>query len=173
MSDDKVYEGTMRLGIATDSQDADGEVVAEKPVPALTAEDIETVLTRFRGDIQQIPPMVSAIKHQGQPLYKLARKGKTVEREPRTIHIYDLRVLGMTLPEVQFRCACTKGTYVRTLCADIGEQLGCGAHLASLRRTRSGDFDVANARPLDELLKMSRTQLQPHIVSVLSLVKVP
>jgi tRNA pseudouridine55 synthase len=173
MSDDKVYEGTMRLGIATDSQDADGEVVAEKPVPALTAEDIEKVLTRFRGDIQQIPPMVSAIKHQGQPLYKLARKGKTVEREPRTIHIYDLRVLGMTLPEVQFRCACTKGTYVRTLCADIGEQLGCGAHLASLRRTRSGDFDVANARPLDELLKMSRTQLQPHIVSVLSLVKVP
>jgi tRNA pseudouridine55 synthase len=173
MSDDKVYEGTMRLGVATDSQDADGEVVAEKPVPALTADDIEKVLTKFRGDIQQMPPMVSAIKHQGQPLYKLARKGKTVERELRTIHIYDLRVLGMTLPDVQFRCACTKGTYVRTLCADIGEQLGCGAHLAALRRTKSGDFDVANAKPLDDLLKMTRTQLQPHIVSVLSLVKVP
>jgi tRNA pseudouridine55 synthase len=173
MSDDKVYEGTMRLGIATDSQDADGEVVAEKPVPAFTPEQIDAVMAKFRGDIQQMPPMVSAIKHQGQPLYKLARKGKTVERELRTIHIYDLRALKIALPDIEFRCACTKGTYVRTLCADMGEQLGCGAHLAALRRTKSGDFDVANAKPLDELLQMTRTQLQPHIVSVLSLVKVP
>jgi tRNA pseudouridine55 synthase len=173
MSDDKVYEGTMRLGIATDSQDADGQVVAEKPVPALSAAEIDAVMAKFRGDIQQLPPMVSAIKHQGQPLYKLARKGKTVEREPRTIHIYDLRALKIALPDIEFRCACTKGTYVRTLCADMGEQLGCGAHLAALRRTKSGDFDVANAKPLDELLQMTRTQLQPHIVSVLSLVKVP
>ncbi len=173
MSDDKTYEGVMRLGVATDSQDADGKVVAEKPVPALLADEVEAVLEKFRGDIQQIPPMVSAIKHQGQPLYKLARKGKTVEREPRTVHIYDLRVLALRLPDIAFRVTCTKGTYVRTLCADIGEQLGCGAHLMSLRRTRSGDFDVANARPLDELLQMTRTQLQPLIISVLSLIKTP
>src|SRR5208282_1609709 len=117
MSADKTYEGTMLLGVATDSQDADGVVLAEKPVPALSADDIEGVFGKFRGDIQQIPPMVSAIKHKGQPLYKLARKGKTVEREPRLIHIYDLRLLALELPKVRFRVACTKGTYVRTLCA--------------------------------------------------------
>jgi tRNA pseudouridine55 synthase len=171
MSDDKTYEGTMRLGIATDSQDADGEVIAEKPVPPLTAEQIEEVLARFRGDIQQIPPMVSAIKHEGQPLYKLARKGKTVEREPRLVHVYDLRALSIALPDVKFRCACTKGTYVRTLCHDIGESLGCGAHLSELRRTRSGRFDVKDARPLNELLTFNRLQLQPLIIPLLKLIK--
>jgi tRNA pseudouridine55 synthase len=171
MSDDKTYEGTMRLGIATDSQDADGEVIAEKPVPPLTAEQIEEVLARFRGDIQQIPPMVSAIKHEGQPLYKLARKGKTVEREPRLVHVYDLRALSIALPDVKFRCACTKGTYVRTLCHDIGESLGCGAHLSELRRTRSGRFDVKDARPLNELLTFNRPQLQPLIIPLLKLIK--
>ena len=173
MADDKTYEGWMCLGVATDSQDADGEVVAEKPVPALSSTDLEAVLDKFRGDIQQIPPMVSAIKHQGQPLYKLARKGKTVEREPRKIHIYDLRVLSLDLPRVQLRVTCTKGTYVRTLCHDIGETLGCGAHLAELRRTRSGDLNVKDAQPLDELLKLNRNQLQPFIIPILKLIKPP
>ena len=173
MADDKTYEGTMRLGVATDSQDADGTIIAEKPVPAFSADDIEKVFEKFRGDIQQIPPMVSAIKHQGQPLYKLARKGKTVEREPRLVHIYDLRVLKLDLPRIELRVTCTKGTYVRTLCADIGDALGCGAHLAGLRRTRSGDYDVKNARPLDELLKMTRPQLQPLVIPILQLLKQP
>src|SRR6266478_2675111 len=93
MIEDKTYEGVMQLGIVTDSQDADGEIIAEKPVPLLTEADLETVFAKFRGDLQQIPPMVSAIKHQGTPLYKLARKGKIVEREPRQVHIYDLRML--------------------------------------------------------------------------------
>ncbi len=101
MADDKTYEGTMRLGVTTDSQDADGAVQAEKPVPPLTLTDLEPVLQKFRGDIQQIPPMVSAVKHQGQPLYKLARKGKTVEREPRLVHIYELSVLDLKLPDVK------------------------------------------------------------------------
>ncbi len=171
MADDKTYEGTMQLGVATDSQDADGEVLAEKPVPPLTADELERVLDKFRGDLQQVPPMVSALKHKGQPLYKLARKGKTVEREPRSIHIYDLRLLALELPRVRFRVTCTKGTYVRTLCADIGETIGCGAHLAELRRLRSGEFDVQDARPLAELLSLSRDGLGSRIIPILKLVK--
>ena len=172
MSDDKTYEGTMRLGIATDSQDADGKILAEKPVPPLTDADIEAVIAKFRGDIQQIPPMVSAKKIDGQTLYKLARKGKTVEREPRLVHIYDFKILKIALPLIEFRVTCTKGTYVRTLCYDIGELLGCGAHLASLRRTRSGKLDVKNAHKLEDLLKLKRDQLVPFIIPVLKLLKV-
>jgi len=171
MIEDKTYEGVMQLGIATDSQDADGAVIAEKPVPLLTEADLETVLAKFRGDLQQIPPMVSAIKHQGTPLYKLARKGQTVEREPRLVHIYDLRMLKLELPHVHLRVACSKGTYVRTLCHDIGEMLGCGAHLAGLRRTRSGRFDVKDAKPLDELLQLKREQLQPLVIPILKLLQ--
>lgn len=171
MADDKTYEGTMRLGITTDSLDADGVVVAERPVPPLTLADLEPVLQKFRGDIQQIPPMVSAVKHQGQPLYKLARKGKTVEREPRLVHIYDLAVLALTLPDVKIRVTCTKGTYVRTLCHDIGEALGCGAHLADLRRTRSGKLDVAHALTLDQIFNLTRPELERHIIPILQLAK--
>ena len=169
MSNDKAYEGVMLLGIATDSQDADGHVIAEKPVPTLTTEDIESVFARFRGDIQQVPPMVSAVKHHGTPLYKLARKGKTVEREPRLVHIYDLRVLGLELPRIRFRAVCTKGTYVRTLCSDIGDALGCGAHLFELRRTRSGKFDVKDAHRLDEILQRTREELKGLIIPILKL----
>ena len=171
MSEDKTYEGVMLLGVSTDSQDADGKVLAEKPVPALTEADIETTFAKFRGDIQQIPPMVSAIKHEGTPLYKLARKGKTIEREPRLVHIYDFRLLNLELRRVHFRVACTKGTYVRTLCHDIGETLGCGAHLADLRRTRSGKFDVKDAKPLAELLQLRREQLQPLVIPILKLLQ--
>src|SRR5271167_2466045 len=167
MSDDKAYEGTMLLGVSTDSQDADGAIVAEKPVPPLTAADIEQAFAKFRGDIQQVPPMVSALKHQGTPLYKLARRGQTVEREPRPVHIYDLRALGIELPRIQFRVACTKGTYVRTLCSDIGDLLGCGAHLHDLRRTQSGKFDVSEAHTLDDVLNQTREQLKTYIIPIL------
>jgi tRNA pseudouridine55 synthase len=170
MSDDKAYEGVMVLGVSTDSQDADGKIIAEKPVPPLTAADIEEVLAKFRGDIQQIPPMVSALKHQGTPLYKLARKGKTVEREPRLIHIYDLRALEVELPRITFRVACTKGTYVRTICSDIGDLLGCGAHLHELRRTRSGKFDVNEAHQLPAVLTQTREELKSLIIPILKFV---
>lgn len=170
MSDDKAYEGTMLLGISTDSQDADGAIIAEKPVPSLTEDDIEQAFAKFRGDLQQVPPMVSAVKHQGTPLYKLARKGKVVERQPRSIHIFDLRVLGVDLPHIKFRAACTKGTYVRTLCSDIGDVLGCGAHLLELRRTRSGGFDVKESHSLETILNQSREQLKTLIIPILKFV---
>ena len=170
MSDDKAYEGTMLLGVSTDSQDADGAVIAEKLVPPLTEAEIDHAFAKFRGDIQQVPPMVSAVKHQGTPLYKLSRKGKTVEREPRLIHIYDLRVLGLDLPRIQFRIACTKGTYVRTLCSDIGDLLGCGAHLYNLRRTKSGKFDVKDAHSLEAIMKQTREELKALIIPILKLI---
>jgi len=173
MADDKTYEGTLRLGVTTDSHDADGTVLAEKPVPAFTPDQLEAVFARFRGDIHQVPPMVSAVKHEGTPLYKLARKGKTVEREPRLIHIYDLRALDIKLPDIRIRVTCTKGTYVRTLCHDIGEALGCGAHLHDLRRTRSGSFDVKDAHRLDKLLLLNRQELQPLIIPILQLARLP
>lgn len=172
-ADDKTYEGIMRLGVSTDTQDADGKVIAEKPVPPLTPAALEQVFTKFRGDLQQVPPMISAIKYKGQPLYKLARKGKTVEREPRTVHIYELRLLTFDPPNVGFRVQCTKGTYVRTLCSDIGDALGCGAHIAELRRTRSGQFDLKEAKPLDALLNLTRQQLQAFIIPMLKLVHLP
>ena len=113
------------------------------------------------------------MKHKGQPLYKLARKGKTVEREPRNVHIYDFRLLKLDLPRIDFRVTCTKGTYVRTLCSDIGDVLGCGAHLAELRRLRSGKFDVRKARTLDDLLNLSREELQAAIIPILKLINSP
>jgi tRNA pseudouridine55 synthase len=171
MADDKTYEGTLLLGVATDSQDADGEILAEKPVPPLSAADIEAVFKKFTGDLQQIPPMVSAKKIAGVPLYKLARKGKTVEREPRTVHIYQFRLLKFASPDAEFRLTCTKGTYVRTLCHDIGDLLGCGGHLATLRRTRSGQLDIKDAKPLNDLLLLNRQQLQPHVIPILKLIK--
>jgi len=114
--------------------------------------------------------MVSAVKHQGTPLYKLARKGQTVERKPRLIHIYDLRVLSLELPRITFRVACTKGTYVRTICSDVGDLLGCGAHLHELRRTRSGKFDVNEAHQLQTVLTLSREELKALIIPILKFV---
>jgi len=159
LADNKDYEGTLRLGVSTDSQDADGKVTATKEVPALTDAQINEVFQRFTGDVYQTPPMVSAIKHEGKPLYKLARKGIEVERKQRLVHIFDLRVLRIALPDIEFRLRCTKGTYVRTLCADIGDALGCGGHLAQLRRTKSGNFSIANAHTLDEILATPLDQL--------------
>ncbi|MDD2710170.1 MAG: tRNA pseudouridine(55) synthase TruB [Verrucomicrobiae bacterium] len=169
MGEDKEYEGTLKLGIATDSQDADGEVLAEKNVPALTEEQLREAFKAFVGDLYQTPPMVSAKKIAGVPLYKLARKGKEVERKPRLIHIYRLDILRFALPEVDFRLLCTKGTYVRTICHDLGEKLGCGGHLSRLRRTASGQFRVEKARTLSELEKCGRDQLLRHLLQPLEL----
>src|SRR5436190_3891833 len=144
MSDDKVYEGAIKFGETTDSYDADGELVASLPVPPLTVGELNEAAGEFIGDLMQIPPMVSAIKKDGVPLYKLARKGIEVPREPRLIHIYNFRFTAYEEPHAQFRVACTKGTYVRTLAHDLGQNLGCGAHLASLRRLASGKFDVTD-----------------------------
>jgi len=153
MGHDKTYEGTLRLGLETDSQDADGRIVAEKDAAAVTAAQVEEQFKLRLGDQMQLPPMVSAIKIQGVPLYKLARKGETVERQPRLIHVYRFELLDFAPPDVRFRVECTKGTYVRTLAHDVGQALGVGAHLVALRRTKIGQIDVAQAPPLAELLE--------------------
>lgn len=151
MSEDKEYVGTMTLGIKTDSQDADGEVIESKPVPDFSMQDIEEAFAKFHGDFYQMPPMVSAIKKQGVALYKLARQGKTVEREPRFVHVFAHEILSAQLPDIHFRVVCSKGFYVRTYAHDIGEELGCGAHLKELRRTKSGRFTLDRAITVEEL----------------------
>ena len=169
MSDDKVYEGTMKFGEATDSYDCDGEITATKPVPPLTLEQLNEAAIPFIGDIMQMPPMVSAIKKGGVPLYKLARKGIEVEREARLIHIYNFRFTEYTEPHGTFRLACTKGTYVRSVAHELGQKLGCGAHLATLRRSVSGKFDVADALPLDTILGLSQAELEKRVIPFLKL----
>jgi tRNA pseudouridine55 synthase len=151
MSEDKEYAGTLLLGEVTDSQDSDGVVTESKPVPDFTQEQIDAAFAKFHGDFYQIPPMVSAIKMAGVPLYKLARQGKTVVREPRFVHVYAHEIQAVRLPEIDFRVVCSKGFYVRTYAHDIGAELGCGAHLKSLRRTKSGRFSVDGAITIDEL----------------------
>jgi tRNA pseudouridine55 synthase len=169
MSDDKVYEGAIKFGEATDSYDADGEITASLPVPSLTLDQLNAEAAMFVGDLMQLPPMVSAIKKDGVPLYKLARKGVEVEREPRLIHIYSFRFTDYREPLGSFRVACTKGTYVRSLAHDLGQKIGCGAHLATLRRTVSGRFEVADAKPLGEVLRLSAAELAKRVIPFLRL----
>jgi len=169
MGDDKVYEGAIKFGEATDSYDADGELTGSLPVMPMTLEQLNEEAATFIGDLMQVPPMVSAIKKNGVPLYKLARKGIEVEREPRLIHVYNFRFTDYAEPLGQFRVACTKGTYVRSLAHDLGQKLGCGAHLTTLRRSASGKFDVADALPLDAVLKLTPVELEKRVMPFLKL----
>jgi tRNA pseudouridine55 synthase len=171
MATDKVYEGALRLGETTASYDADGELTASLPVPPMTLEQLNDVAATFVGDQMQLPPMVSAVKKDGVPLYKLARKGIEVERKERMIHIYSFCFSGYVEPVGQFRVACTKGTYVRTLAHDFGEKVGCGGHLATLRRIVSGKFEVADALPLDQVLALSTTELEKRVIPFLKLTR--
>jgi tRNA pseudouridine55 synthase len=171
MSDDKVYEGDIKFGEATDSYDADGEVTATQPVPPLTLEQLNEAAASFIGDLQQVPPMVSAKKQGGVPLYKLARKGIEVVREPRLVHIYNYRFTAYAEPLAKFRVACTKGTYVRSLAHDLGAKLGCGAHLATLRRVTSGKWDVADALTLDAILALPLGELEKRVIPFLQLAR--
>ncbi len=169
MGEDKEYEGTLTLGKTTDSQDADGEIVSEQPVPPLSNEAVSEAFRGSVGDLLQTPPMHSAKKIAGVPLYKLARKGKEVERKPRLIHIYRFSPTRIQLPEIDFLVLCTKGTYVRTLCHDLGAQLGCGGHLSRLRRTASGQFRVEKAHTLDMIESWNQSSLQKHMMNPLEL----
>jgi tRNA pseudouridine55 synthase len=170
---DKVYTGQIKLGETTDSYDADGELVNSLPVPTITLEELNAVAATFVGDLMQVPPMVSAIKKDGVPLYKLARKGIEVERKPRLVHIYSFRFGDYREPIGEFRIACTKGTYVRALAHELGEKIGCGAHLAGLRRIASGEFDVSDAIPFEDLLKFSLSDLERRVIPFLKLTTVP
>ncbi len=151
LDSDKEYLVTAELGIRTNTSDVEGEVVERRPVPAFTAADIEAVLEKFRGPLLQVPSMFSALKHQGQPLYKFARQGIEIEREARPIVVYNNALIELALPRFQLQIRCSKGTYVRTLIDDIGEVLGCGAHVVFLHRTKAGPYHETQAVDLPQL----------------------
>ncbi|MEI8140878.1 MAG: tRNA pseudouridine(55) synthase TruB [bacterium] len=169
MTSDKTYEGTITLGVTTDSQDAEGVVLKETDASGITRAQLEDAISKFKGDMFQIPPMVSAIKMAGVPLYKLARKGEEIERKPRFIHLYEFRLLDYAPPCGTFVLRCSKGTYVRTLCHDIGEALGVGAHLSQLRRTESAGYNVSHAVTMDQLLSMQQVDLLNVVMPLHSL----
>lgn len=152
---DKVYVATLRLGAATDTQDAEGRVVATGDWQAVDRPSFDAACARMTGAIQQVPPMYSALKRDGTPLYQLARQGIEVQRSPREVKIDAIEVVRFEPPEAVLRVSCGKGTYIRTLCHDIGEHLGCHAHVTALRRARNGRFDEAESHALDELHEMA------------------
>lgn len=156
---DKTYEATLRLGVATDSGDAEGQVTSTRPV-VVTPSDLAAVLERFHGDLLQVPPMHSALKRDGRPLYELARQGIEVEREARPVTIHVLELLQFEGASVELRVRCSKGTYIRVLAADIGEALGCGAHLTALRRTQVADLDLEHASTLAAVEALPETDRQ-------------
>ena len=147
----KTYEAVLLLGKTTDTQDITGEVLEEKSTEALTEEKVREAIEGFIGDYEQIPPMYSALKVNGKKLYELAREGKVIERKARPVKILDIQILEIDLPKVRMEVSCSKGTYIRTLCHDIGEKLGCGGCMESLMRTRVSTFRIEDAKTLDEI----------------------
>jgi tRNA pseudouridine55 synthase len=166
MSEDKEYAGTMTLGASTSTQDRQGEVIESRPVPEFSHEQIDAAFAAFTGEFEQIPPMVSAIKKDGVPLYKLARKGEVIERQPRPVRVDRYSVTRIELPEIDFTVNCSKGFYVRTYAHDIGEKLGCCGHLSELRRTRSGKFTLDRAVSVADLKTAPREQLLSSLISL-------
>ena len=165
-SDDKVYEGTIFLGATSDTGDACGKIEQTAKSVHFTAKEIEDVFNKFLGEIEQHPPMYSAVKHKGRKLYEFARKGISVETRPRKVMIKELSIVNIALPEVQFKVTCSKGTYVRQLAIDIGKALGCGAHLSALKRTRSGRFSIDEAMSMEELKAMSVLELEKKVIGL-------
>lgn len=165
MGMDKVYEGSILLGKSTNTHDAEGQVTQERPVPELTEEQVVALLKTFEGDQYQTPPMFSAKKKDGVPLYKLARKGKEVEREARLIHISSFELDEWHAPDkIDFTIACTKGTYVRTIANDLGEKIGCGAHLTALNRTDIEKFRIEDSVTLDELENLDAQEIRRILI---------
>ncbi len=164
MSASKEYEGTFKLGEETNTQDKEGEILVTQPVPTLTLAQVESCAQTFMGDQYQIPPMFSAKKQDGVPLYKLARKGQEVEREPRFIHISKFNILSFESPFIGFSLACSKGTYVRTIAHDFGKKLGCSAHLTSLHRTVAGRFKIEQAVSLEKFEEMNITDIRKLLI---------
>jgi tRNA pseudouridine55 synthase len=163
---DKAYDAVVRLGVETDTQDAQGKPTAQAPVPPLTGPLLESVLARFRGTFDQVPPMYSAVKVAGKRLYELARAGEEVERASRTVTVHELVLRDFSADRLTLSVRCSKGFYVRTLAYDLGRALGCGAHLEALRRTQSGPFTLARALPLGDLASLSREAVEGRLVSL-------
>ncbi len=172
LKEKKTYRATLLLGVETDTQDATGQVVGRQGVPRYDSDRIHSIFNRFLGIIQQQPPVFSALKQNGRPLYRLARSGQPVYKPPRQIQIYTLRILTIALPEIHFEVVCSAGTYIRTLCADIGRQLGCGGHLKQLRRLSSGGHSITKAVSLEMLEQLCQTDgLESHMIPMTQLVK--
>ncbi|HWA24065.1 MAG TPA: tRNA pseudouridine(55) synthase TruB [Lacunisphaera sp.] len=166
ISTDKVYEGEATLGVITDSQDAEGEMMETRPVPPLSEAQVKDAMKGFLGDQYQTPPMHSAIKVDGVKLYHLARKGEEVEREPRFIRIVSFNLTSFASPKLTFTLHCTKGTYVRTVAHDLGQKLGCGAHLSALRRTASGKFNLSEGLTLEAIEELSLSDIEKRLIPV-------
>ncbi len=165
LNDDKKYLCTMKLGVSTDTQDAEGKIVSIKALDNITAEEITKVINSFKGEIEQVPPMVSAKHYKGTRLYKLARRGIEIEKQHTKIHIYNIDILSIDIPYIKFVMESSKGTYIRTLCHDIGQKLECGAHMYTLRRLSSGNFKIENAHTLKELEQLDKEGLKNIIVT--------
>lgn len=159
LNEDKDYSVTLRLGSATDTGDASGKIIRADSLTGLSAGTVRDTIMSFVGERVQVPPMYSAVKFKGRPLYKLARKGIEIPRAARKINIKEIRVKDISFPDVVFDISCSKGTYVRQLCSDIGERLGRGGHMAELKRTRSGDYDISQAVTIDRLKGISPAEL--------------
>jgi tRNA pseudouridine55 synthase len=156
LGSDKEYEGVMVIGEITKSYDSETEVYDKKDISHITEAQVHDCAEKFRGEIQQVPPMYSAVKFKGQPLYKMARKGKTMERLPRTVNIKEFEITSVDLPEVSFRVLCSKGTYIRSLVSDFGDELETGAYLKELRRTKIGEFDIKDSITVEEFINRNR-----------------
>jgi tRNA pseudouridine55 synthase len=166
LDDNKRYLVIVQLGIKTDTGDLEGSVIDTRPVPELTLDEIKAILERFTGEIDQIPPMYSALKHNGKKLYELARAGKTVERKARRISIFELKLLSASKDSLELEVYCSKGTYIRSLAEDIGDNIGCGATVKALRRIQSGNFSLEQAKSLEALQELDGQQLMATLIDV-------
>lgn len=163
---DKEYEAAVTLGRKTDSGDSDGKVLSENGCLGITEENIRDAFKSFEGETEQVPPMFSAVRHKGKRLYELARKGKEVPREPRKIRIEKLEISKIALPAIHFIVRCSKGTYIRKLCEDLGDRLGCGAYLSGLRRVSSGEFSLKNSIDMAVLKSISNAELEGRLIKI-------
>lgn len=166
LDDDKRYQVVVQLGVITDTGDAEGEVIEKNPVPSLSLEQIESCLLNFTGELKQVPPMYSALKHQGRKLYQLAREGIVIERKARDISIFELKLLDVSRDSLTLDVLCSKGTYIRSLAEDIGQYFGCGATVTALRRTQAGRFELKNSWTIEQLQKMDFRELQQCLLEV-------
>jgi tRNA pseudouridine55 synthase len=166
LDDNKRYQVVVQLGVMTDTGDAEGAVIETRPVPELSVDQIQACLKRFAGEIEQVPPMYSALKHKGKKLYELAREGKTVERKARRITIFELKLLDFSKDLLTLDVLCSKGTYIRSLAEDIGYALGCGGTVKELRRLEAGQFSIENARTIEQLTAMDEQSLFECLINV-------
>ena len=166
LDDNKRYQVVVQLGVMTDTGDLEGAVIETKPVPELSIDEILACLEKFTGEIDQVPPMYSALKHNGKKLYELAREGKTVERKARHIIIYELKLLDFSKDQLALDVFCSKGTYIRSLAEDIGHALGCGGTVKELRRLQAGQFNIENAKTIEQLTAMDRQSLSECLINV-------